>query len=126
MQHPALAGGLAVTVAIVLAAKSRLHRFVGDTLTENELEDALLFAGATLVILPLVPDRPMGPYAAFNPHAIWVVVILIMAISAASYVAVRLLGARFGLLSPAWLPASSQVLQQSPPWGHVRPRQRTY
>jgi uncharacterized membrane protein (DUF4010 family) len=97
MQHPALAGGLAVTVAMVLAAKSRLHRFVGDTLTENELEDALLFAGATLVILPLVPDRAMGPYAAFNPHAIWVVVILIMAISAAGYVAVRLLGARFGL-----------------------------
>lgn len=97
MQQPALAGGLGVTVAIVLAAKSRLHRFVGNILTEDELEDALLFAGATLVILPLVPDRPMGPYAAFNPHAIWIVVILIMAISAAGYVAVRLLGARFGL-----------------------------
>ena len=39
----------------------------------------------------------MGPYAALNPHAIWVVVILIMAISAAGYVAVRLLGAGFGL-----------------------------
>jgi uncharacterized membrane protein (DUF4010 family) len=97
MQQPALAGGLGVTVAIVLAAKSRLHRFVGNILTEDELEDALLFAGATLVILPLIPDRPMGPYAAFNPHAIWIVVILIMAISAAGYVAVRLLGARFGL-----------------------------
>jgi uncharacterized membrane protein (DUF4010 family) len=97
MQQPALAGGLAVTVAIVLAGKSRLHRFVANILTENEMEDALLFAGATLVILPLVPDRPMGPYGAFNPHAIWVVVILIMAISAAGYVAVRLLGARFGL-----------------------------
>ncbi|MCF2523069.1 DUF4010 domain-containing protein [Bradyrhizobium sp. G127] len=97
MQQPALAGGLGVMVAIVLAAKSRLHRFVGNILTEDELEDALLFAGATLIILPLVPDRPMGPYAAFNPHAIWVVVILIMAISAAGYVAVRLLGARFGL-----------------------------
>ena len=30
IQHPALAGGLAVAVAIVLAAKTRLHRFVGD------------------------------------------------------------------------------------------------
>lgn len=97
MQRPALAGGLAVTIAIVLAAKSRLHRFVGDILTEDELEDALLFAGATLVVLPLVPDHPIGPYAAFNPHAIWVVVILVMGISAAGYVAVRLLGARFGL-----------------------------
>jgi uncharacterized membrane protein (DUF4010 family) len=39
----------------------------------------------------------MGPYGALNPHSIWVIVILIMAISAAGYVAVRLLGARFGL-----------------------------
>jgi uncharacterized membrane protein (DUF4010 family) len=39
----------------------------------------------------------MGPYGALNPHSIWVIVILIMAISAAGYVAVRLLGTRFGL-----------------------------
>jgi uncharacterized membrane protein (DUF4010 family) len=97
MQRPALAGGLGVVVAVLLAVKSRLHRFVGSILTEDELQDALIFAGATLVVLPLVPDRSMGPYDALNPHAIWVIVILIMSISAAGYVAVRLLGARFGL-----------------------------
>jgi len=97
MQRPALAGGLGVVVVALLAAKSRLHQFVGSILTEDELQDALIFAGATLVVLPLVPDRPMGPYGALNPHSIWVIVILIMAISAAGYVAVRLLGARFGL-----------------------------
>ena len=90
MQRPALAGGLGVVVVVLLAAKSRLHRFVGSILTEDELQDALIFAGATLVVLPLVPDRPMGPYGALNPHSIWVIVILIMAISAAGYVAVRL------------------------------------
>jgi uncharacterized membrane protein (DUF4010 family) len=97
MQKPALAAGLAVTVAVLLAARSKLHRFVGSVLTEGELNDALIFAGATLVVLPLVPDRPMGPYGALNPHSIWILVILVMAIGAAGYVAVRLLGARFGL-----------------------------
>ena len=97
MQQPALAGGIGVVVVVLLAAKSRLHRFVAAILTEDELQDAIIFAGATLVVLPLVPDRAMGPYGALNPHAIWVIVILIMAISAAGYVAVRLLGARFGL-----------------------------
>jgi uncharacterized membrane protein (DUF4010 family) len=97
MQLPALAGGLGVVVVVLLTVKSRLHRFVGSVLTEDELQDALIFAGATLVILPLVPDRPMGPYGALNPHSIWVIVILIMAISAAGYIAVRLLGTRFGL-----------------------------
>jgi uncharacterized membrane protein (DUF4010 family) len=97
MQRPELAAGLAVTVAVLLAARTRLHRFVSSVLTEDELRDALIFAGATLVVLPLVPDRPMGPYGALNPHAIWILVILVMAISAAGYVAVRMLGARFGL-----------------------------
>jgi uncharacterized membrane protein (DUF4010 family) len=97
MQRPELAGGLGVVVVVLLAAKSRLHQFVGSILKEDELQDGLIFAGATLVVLPLVPDRPMGPYGALNPHSIWVIVILIMAISAAGYVAVRLLGTRFGL-----------------------------
>ena len=97
MQQPALAGGLAVTVAVLLAARSPLHHFVRSVLTEEELMDALIFASATLVVLPLVPDRPMGPYGALNPHSIWILVILIMAISAAGYLAVRLVGARFGL-----------------------------
>jgi len=95
--QPALAAGVAVVVAVLLAARSRLHRFVRSVLTEGELQDALIFAGATLVVLPLVPDRPSGPYGALNPHSIWILVILVMAISAAGYVAVRMLGARFGL-----------------------------
>ncbi len=97
MQKPALAGGIAVVVAILLAARSQLHRFVRSAMTERELQDALIFAGAALVVLPLVPDRTIDPYGVLNPHAIWVLVILIMAISAAGYLAVRVLGARFGL-----------------------------
>ena len=97
MQHPALAGSVGVILAVLLAAKSRLHQFVGRILTESELNDALIFAAATLVVLPLLPDRPVGPYDALNPRSIWLVVILIMAISAAGYIAVRMLGAKFGL-----------------------------
>jgi len=97
MQNPALAAGLAVTVACVLAARLPLHRFVRFAITEDELKDALIFAGATLVVLPLLPDRPMGPYGALNPHSIWVLVILVMAIGAAGHLAVRILGLRVGL-----------------------------
>jgi uncharacterized membrane protein (DUF4010 family) len=97
MQQPALAGGLSVTVAVLLASRTPLHSFVRTVLTEDELKDALIFAGSTLVVLPLVPDRPMGPYGALNPHSIWILVILVMAISAAGYITVRTFGARFGL-----------------------------
>jgi uncharacterized membrane protein (DUF4010 family) len=96
-QQPALAGGVAVIAAVLLASRTRLHRFVRSVLTKAELNDILIFAGATLVVLPLVPDRPMGPYGAINPHSIWILVVLVMAISAGGYIAVRLLGTRFGL-----------------------------
>jgi len=39
----------------------------------------------------------MGPYGALNPRSIWLIVILVMAIGAAGYIAVRILGDRFGL-----------------------------
>ena len=97
MRQPALAGGLAVAVAVLLAARSPLHHFILSVLTSDELQDALIFAAATLVVLPLVPDRPIGPYGALNPRSIWILVILIMTISGAGYIAVRTVGARFGL-----------------------------
>ena len=41
MQNPVLAGGLAVALAILLAAKSQLHRFVSRVLTEAEMRDVV-------------------------------------------------------------------------------------
>lgn len=97
MRQPALAAGLAVVVAVLLAARTRLHRFVQDVLTEQELQDALLFAAAALVILPLTPDRPIGPLAVLNLRTLWKLVVIVMSISAAGYIALRSLGPRFGL-----------------------------
>jgi uncharacterized membrane protein (DUF4010 family) len=97
VREPGLAAGVGVVAAILLAARTPLHHFVGAVLTEHEGRDALILAGATLVVLPLLPDRAMGPYGALNPHAIWIIVVLVLAIGAAGHVAVRALGARFGL-----------------------------
>ena len=97
MQQPAIAAGVAVGLAALLAARTPLHHFVRSVLSETEVRDALIFAGATLVVLPLLPNQEMGPYGALNPRSIWIVVILVMAISAAGHILVRALGARFGL-----------------------------
>jgi uncharacterized membrane protein (DUF4010 family) len=97
VRQPPLAAGLGVAVAILLAARTRLHRFVRRVLTEQELHDALIFAAAALVVLPLTPDRPVGPLAVLNPRILWKLVVLVMGISASGYVALRLLGPRLGL-----------------------------
>lgn len=96
-QRPILAAGVAVILAILLAGRAALHDFVRTVLSENEVKDGLIFAAATLVVLPLLPDQPVGPFGALNPRAIWIIVILVMAIGAAGHVAIRLLGARGGL-----------------------------
>lgn len=97
MREPGLAAMAGVTVAILLAARTPLHHFVRSVLTEQEIRDSLLLAAATLVVLPLLPDRALGPFGALNPHRIWIVVVLVLAIAAVGHVAVRALGARFGL-----------------------------
>lgn len=97
MREPPLAAGLAACLAILLAARSRMHHFANRVLTENEFNDALLFAAATLVVLPLIPDYHIGPFAAFNPQVTWTIVILMLAISGAGHIGLRVLGPRFGL-----------------------------
>jgi uncharacterized membrane protein (DUF4010 family) len=92
-----MASALAVTVAMALRARTGIHHFIREVLSEQELTDALIFAAAALVVLPLVPDRYVGPFNAINPRTIWRIVVLIMSISAAGHIAVRLLGPRFGL-----------------------------
>lgn len=93
----ALAAGLGVVVTILLASRTRLHAFADKVLSERELHDGLIFAAAALVVLPLVPDRPVGPYSVLNPFTVWRLVVIVMAISAFGYVARRVLGPRFGL-----------------------------
>ncbi len=96
-EDPKLAAALGVTATILLAARDSLQRLVSDALTEQEIHDGLLLGAAALVILPLVPNESVGPYEAFNPFTIWRLVVLVMAISAAGYIALRLLGPRVGL-----------------------------
>lgn len=97
MSQPAIAAGLAVGVAILLAAKEPLHGFVKVAVSKNELNDFLILAAATLIVLPLVPNEFIGPYDAVNPRNLWLIVILVMSISAVGHVALRLLGGRIGL-----------------------------
>jgi uncharacterized membrane protein (DUF4010 family) len=96
-RHPAMGAGLGVVVAIMLAARTRLHRFVSDQLSGQEVHDGLLLAAAALVVLPLLPNEAIDPLGAFNPRVIWTLAVLVMSINAAGYVSLRALGAKVGL-----------------------------
>lgn len=97
ISHMALAAALGVILAILLAAKEPMHGFVKHVVTKAELNDVLILAAATLIILPIVPDQLIGPFAAINPRHLWLIVILVMTISALGHIALRLVGSRVGL-----------------------------
>jgi uncharacterized membrane protein (DUF4010 family) len=98
-----LAAGLGVGTAILLAQRERLHVLVRDTLSARELHDGLLFAACALIVLPLVPDHGIGPNHALNPATIWRLVVIVMALQGAGYIAMRAIGPRYGLLLTGFL-----------------------
>jgi uncharacterized membrane protein (DUF4010 family) len=97
LRDPAAAGAVAVVMTLLLAFRRDIHHFVRSVLTAQELRDGLVLGAAALVILPLMPDRQMGPWEAINPRTVWTIVVLVMAIGALGHVAVRAVGPRFGL-----------------------------
>ena len=96
--QPAVAVALAVVVVALLLSKNRIHRFARDIVTEVELEDAVKFFVVAFVVLPLLPDRPMGPYGVLNPAKVWLLVVLLTGIGWVGYIGVRALGPKRGLL----------------------------
>jgi uncharacterized membrane protein (DUF4010 family) len=93
-----VAVGLAVVMAVLLAAKGPIHHLAREVVTATEVQDALRFFVIAFVVLPLLPDRKVGPYGVLNPSRIWLLVVAITGIGWLGYIAVRGLGAQRGLV----------------------------
>lgn len=92
-----VAAALAVVTAVVLALRERLHGFVANV-TWPELRSALLLLTMSFVALPLLPSDPVGPFGGVNLREVWLIAIVLAAVSFAGYIAVKCFGTRRGLL----------------------------
>jgi uncharacterized membrane protein (DUF4010 family) len=84
-------------VASLLYLKPQLHG-LAKKIGDNDFRGIMQFVAIALVILPLVPDVPLGPYGALNPRRIWWLVVLLTGISLAGYLAYRFCPAESGTL----------------------------
>lgn len=100
--HLVVAAAGSVVTAVLLGLKPPLHGWL-ERITELELRGALKLLLVSVVILPVLPNRGYGPWEALNPYTIWWMVVLIAGIGFVGYVAVRVLGARYGLLATGFV-----------------------
>ncbi len=92
-----LAASAAVITAVVLDNKRELHQAL-QKLQEYELDAALRLLIISIVLLPLLPNQSYGPWNALNPYEIWWMVVLIASISFVGYFAIKIGGAKRGIL----------------------------
>lgn len=85
------------TVMVLLQGKSQLHGWVAR-FGEGELREISRLVLLGLVILPLLPNREMGYLGVINPFKIWLLVVLIVGVSLAAYLASKFIGGRRGAL----------------------------
>ncbi|MCF7787365.1 MAG: MgtC/SapB family protein [Prosthecobacter sp.] len=86
-----IAGG----VMVLLQSKKALHAMVRH-FGEDDLRAIARLVLLGLVILPALPNRAMGYLGVLNPFAIWLIVVLIVGISLAAYMAEKYLGGSKG------------------------------
>lgn len=98
--YAALAVAAASAATLLLALRERLHGWVRG-LSDTDIQATARFAILAGAVLPFLPDRSYGPYGAWNPRELWLVVILVTGFSFAAYVANRLVGPAKGTLATA-------------------------
>ncbi|MBV6446452.1 MgtC/SapB family protein [Nitrosomonas sp.] len=86
---------LAIITTVLLYFKAELHG-ITEKLSRRDLISMLQFGVLTFIVLPILPDKNMGPYEALNPYQIWLMVVLISGVSLVGYVALQLIGQRHG------------------------------
>jgi len=110
-------GAAAVLAALVLAERRFLHGMLMHV-TWLELRAALLLLVMTVVLLPVLPDRTFDPWDSLNPHEIWLMTVMIAAVSFGGYVAMRLSGEGRGLLYAGML--GGLVTSTTVTWTYAR------
>lgn len=112
--RPALAIAGASLVTLVLALRTETHRFI-DRLDKEDVRALARFAVIAGAILPFLPDAEYGPFEAWNPQKLWLVVVLVTGFSFVGYVANRIFGTRHGTMATALIGGaySSTAVTQS-------------
>jgi uncharacterized membrane protein (DUF4010 family) len=97
-----LVAGVGTAVAFLLSSKQHFHGFA-RRVSRDDFYATTKFLIVAVIVVPLLPDRDIGPLGAINPRHLGILVVTISGLSFLGYVAMKLWGARRGLLFGAAL-----------------------
>jgi uncharacterized membrane protein (DUF4010 family) len=100
-EHFWIATTLSVASALLLELKAALEG-LASRIPQEEILTFTKFLLLTAVVLPILPNRDLGPFQ-INPFKTWLVVVAVSTVSYGSYVLQRLTRERGGLLLAAIL-----------------------
>lgn len=86
--HLRLAITLAVGVTLMLSLKPEFQRWTKQIETED-IRAVIKFAIISVVILPLLEDKTVDRWGLFNPREVWLMVVLISAVSFTGYAVLK-------------------------------------
>ncbi len=92
-----IAAAVGVAVMVILVTREQLHGLL-EKVTWPELRAAVILLAMTFLALPFIPDQNYGPYGGINPRQVWLLAVVIAAVSFLGYVAVKVMGRREGTL----------------------------
>lgn len=95
-----IAAAAAVSIAALLAFRQRLHGILTQ-ITWTELRSAFVLLAMTFVALPFLPSGPIAALAGVDLRRVWLIAIVLAAVSFAAYLAMKYFGPRRGLLVSA-------------------------
>lgn len=93
--HIAITG--AVITVTLLSLKPVLHGWL-RRMAPEEFYSGVKLLLISVVLLPVLPNQGYGPWQAINPYQVWWMVVLIAGLSFAGYLAMKLVGAKRGVL----------------------------
>lgn len=97
-----LVAAIGVAITFLLSSKEWFHS-IAARVSHEDFYATVKFLIVAVIVLPLLPDRNIGPFGAINPRTLGLLVVTISGLSFVGYVAMRMFGAKRGLLLGAAL-----------------------
>ncbi|MDK9698770.1 MAG: MgtC/SapB family protein [bacterium] len=96
-EHYHLALALVIAILFFLSSKRLLHQLTTH-LSYEDIRASVTLLVIIFIVLPIVPNKGMGPYEALNPYRLWLFVVLVSLLSFSAYVALKMFSKTLGVI----------------------------